>query len=152
MRTRLMTTATIATAVGLVGLVGAKELLGQSSQPTPIALPIGVATLEAAPSASPTAAATSGSATYTGEATATRYGDIQVQITVEGGKVTDVVAVAYPNQDRHDQQINATAIPQLRSEALDTQSARISSVSGATYTSAGYITSLQSALDQAGLS
>lgn len=87
--------------------------------------------------------------TYTGDAVRTRYGNVQVQITVSGGVVTDVQVPQYPNNDRKDQQINARALPILISETTETQSADISMVSGATYTSDGYIQSLQSALDQA---
>jgi len=87
--------------------------------------------------------------TYTGDAVRTRYGNVQVQITISGGVVTDVQVPQYPNNDRKDQQINARALPILISETTETQSADISMVSGATYTSDGYIQSLQSALDQA---
>ena len=89
--------------------------------------------------------------TYTGDAAATRYGNVQVQITVSGGQITAAEAIDYPNNDRHDQQINAYAIPILNSEAVAAQSANIDAVSGATVTSDGYITSLQSAIDAAHL-
>jgi uncharacterized protein with FMN-binding domain len=74
-----------------------------------------------------------------------------VQITVAGGKVTAVDVVEYPNGNGRDQQINARALPVLVSETLKAQSAHIDMVSGATVTSDGYVESLQSALDQAGL-
>lgn len=89
--------------------------------------------------------------TYTGDAASTRYGDVQVQITVSGGQITAAEAIEYPNNDRHDQQINAYAIPILNAEAVEAQSASIDAVSGATVTSDGYITSLQSAIDAANL-
>lgn len=95
--------------------------------------------------------ANSADGTYTGDPVATRYGDVQVQITVSGGRITAADAIAYPNADRHDQQINAYAIPILNSEAVDAQSASIDAVSGATVTSEGYLTSLQSAIDAANL-
>jgi uncharacterized protein with FMN-binding domain len=76
---------------------------------------------------------------------------VQVTVTVTGGKLTDVSAVQLPQADRRDIEINNFAVPQLRQEALDAQSANIDSISGATFTSDGYIQSLQSALDQAGL-
>jgi len=79
----------------------------------------------------------------------TRYGPVQVQITVAGGLITDVQAVDYPDGNGRDRQINARAIPILVSETLDAQSAEIDFVSGATYTSDGYQQSLQSALDEA---
>ena len=58
-------------------------------------------------------------------------------------------AIQYPNRDRHDQQINSYAVPVLNAEAVDAQSAHIDAVSGATYTSVGYVRSLQSAIDEA---
>jgi uncharacterized protein with FMN-binding domain len=76
---------------------------------------------------------------------------VQVRITVANGTVTAVEAVDYPQNNPRDAQINAYAIPQLNSEVLAAKSASIDMVSGATYTSEGYISSLQSALDQAGL-
>lgn len=93
----------------------------------------------------------SASKTVTGDAADTRYGPVQVQITVTNGKITAVNATEYPQNDPRDQQINAFAIPQLNQEALSANSASIDMVSGATYTSEGYLSSLQSALDKAGL-
>jgi len=111
----------------------------------------GGTTPNAGSSGSGSASSSSADGTYTGDAAATRYGDVQVQITVSGGKITAAEAIQYPNNDRHDQQINAYAIPILNSEAVDAQSASIDAVSGATVTSDGYITSLQSAIDAAHL-
>jgi len=95
--------------------------------------------------------ATGSSGTYTGDAVQTRWGIVQVQVTVANGKITKSEAVQYPNQNPRDQEINAYAVPQLNSEVVAQQSASIDSVSGATVTSNGYTTSLQSALDQAHL-
>lgn len=86
---------------------------------------------------------------YTGDAVNTRYGPVQVAITVSGGAVSDVQVVDYPSSNPRDRQINERAIPELVSETISTQSAEIDMVSGATYTSDGYIRSLQSALDEA---
>jgi len=72
-----------------------------------------------------------------------------VQITVSGGVITDVQTPAYPDYSSRDRQINQDALPQLISETLSAQSAQIDMVSGATYTSTGYLDSLQSAIDQA---
>jgi uncharacterized protein with FMN-binding domain len=91
------------------------------------------------------------SRTVTGDEAQTMYGPVQVKITVAGGKVTAANAIEYPLNDPRDQQINSYAIPALNSEAVAASSAHIDTVSGATYTSQGYITSLQSALDKAGL-
>jgi len=102
------------------------------------------------PSSSSTST-TAGTVTVTGSSYQTRYGPVAVQITVAGGKVTAAEAVTYPTQSGRDRQINARAIPVLNAEAVAAQTAKIQMVSGATYTSSGYIDSLQSALDKAGL-
>lgn len=82
-----------------------------------------------------------------GAVESTPYGPLQVQVTVSGKRITDVTAVKFPSDQPLSQEINAIALPELRSEALSAQSARIDGVSGATLTTAGYIASLQSALD-----
>lgn len=89
--------------------------------------------------------------TVTGDAADTMYGPVQVQITVKGGKLTAVNVVEYPGATPRDAQINAYALPQLTQEALAAGSARIDAVTGATYISDRYITSLQNALDKAGI-
>ena len=99
--------------------------------------------------ASPSTA--SSAKTVTGSAVDTRWGPVQVQITVTGGKITAATAVVYPSENPRDQQINAYAIPALNKEAIGASSAKIDMISGATYTSDGYIGSLQSALTKAGL-
>jgi uncharacterized protein with FMN-binding domain len=87
----------------------------------------------------------------TGDTAQTRWGPVQVRITVNGGQITDVTAVQYPNGNGRDQEINSYALPVLAKEALAAQSANIDHVSGATVTSDGYVQSLQSAIDQANL-
>jgi uncharacterized protein with FMN-binding domain len=91
------------------------------------------------------------SKTYTGASASTRWGDVQVAITVKDGKITDVAVPVYPSNNGRDQEINAYALPALVQETLTAQNADISTVSGATVTSDGYLQSLQSALDAAGL-
>ncbi|MDQ1020916.1 FMN-binding protein [Streptomyces afghaniensis] len=91
-----------------------------------------------------------GTKTVTGDTVQTRWGPVQVRITLENGRLTDVTAVSYPTDNPRDQEINSFALPRLRGEALQAQSASIDTVSGATYTSDGYRRSLQSALDSAG--
>jgi uncharacterized protein with FMN-binding domain len=99
-----------------------------------------------------TAAAGAGkSGSFTGTAADTIFGPVQVRATVAGGKLTAVTVLQVPDRGGYEQNIVATDVPQLTSEALSAQSAHIESVSGATYTSQGYMQSLQSALDQAGL-
>jgi uncharacterized protein with FMN-binding domain len=91
-----------------------------------------------------------GSASYTGSLIATRYGDVQVRITVSDGVITDVRAVALP-VGGHSGRISSIVEPMLRSEAMSAKSASINIISGATYTSLAYAQSLQSAIDAAGL-
>ncbi|WP_338776662.1 FMN-binding protein [Streptomyces sp. DG1A-41] len=86
--------------------------------------------------------------TVTGDVAQTQYGPVQVRITVAGGKVTKAEAVQAPKGGRSDQ-ITASSVPRLNQAAVATGSAEIDAVSGATYTSAGYRKSLQSALDKA---
>jgi uncharacterized protein with FMN-binding domain len=89
--------------------------------------------------------------TVTGAVVQTRWGPVQVSITVADGKITAVDVPQYPDGNHKDEEINADALPTLRQETLSAQSADIDMVSGATVTSDGYLQSLQSALDQAGL-
>ena len=98
-------------------------------------------------SAAPTTKAASG--TFLGSSVQTRYGPVQIKITYAAGRVTGVVAVQLPSGRSRDAEINNYAVPILESETLAAQSANINSVSGATYTSDGYVQSLQSALDAA---
>jgi uncharacterized protein with FMN-binding domain len=86
---------------------------------------------------------------YTGTSSANQFGDVQIKLTISGGKITDVAALNYPSADRHSLQISKYAIPQLKQEVLIAQSASINSVSGASYTSQSYVESLQSAINQA---
>jgi uncharacterized protein with FMN-binding domain len=90
-------------------------------------------------------------ATYTGDAADTRWGPVQVRITVQGGKITASEAVQYPQNNGRDAEINGFALPILNQEVVQKQSAAIDTVSGATVTSDGYLQSLQSAIDQAHL-
>ena len=79
----------------------------------------------------------------------TRWGPVQIQVTITSGKITDVTTLQRPSGNDRDDEINAYAVPQLRAEVLAAQSANIDTVSGATVTSGGYIESLQAALDAA---
>jgi len=98
-----------------------------------------------------TASGSTASKTYDGDSVDTRWGPVQVRITVVGGKITASEAIVYPNGNREDQQINSFALPVLNQEVVAQQSASIDMVSGATVSSEGYLTSLQSAIDQAHL-
>jgi uncharacterized protein with FMN-binding domain len=102
-------------------------------------------------SAAPKASVTTPAAarTVTGTVANTQYGPMQVQVTLAGPKITKVTVLQRTDDGAESDQIDATAIPRLTSETLAAQSAHIDAVSGASYTSSGYIQSLQSALDQA---
>jgi uncharacterized protein with FMN-binding domain len=152
--------AICATAAGLVLLLTFKTHTQSAAPGTSPAAALGSpspGSSGAAGSAAPasTAAGTQAAGpakTVTGAAWPTIYGPVQVRVTVKAGKVTAVTAVEYPTGTPRDEQINTFAIPQLNSEALAAGSAKIDTVSGATYTSGGYVGSLQNALDKAGIS
>jgi len=105
-----------------------------------------------AASSTPAASSSAGKltdGTYTGTTSETRYGPVQVEITVSGGSITDVKALQLTNAEPRSVQISNEAAPLLRSEVLKAQSASVATVSGATYTTDGYLSSLQSAIDKA---
>ena len=117
----------------------------QTSTPSQQSTPAAVST----PAAPAAPAAISG--TFTGAAANTRFGPVQVQVTIVNNKITNATALQYPTESFRDQQINQQAIPYLIQETLAAQSANIQGVGGASYTSTGWILSLQSALAKAGL-
>lgn len=87
--------------------------------------------------------------TFTGSTISTRYGDVQVSVTIASGKITAVTALHLTDDDGRSMEISAQAAPLLEQEVLDAQSAQVDTIGGATYTSDGYLQSLQAALDQA---
>lgn len=87
--------------------------------------------------------------TYTGTTTTFRFGTVTVTATISGGRITSLTETLVSDGDRHSDQINARAVPTLKTSILDANGADVTTVSGATYTSDAYLTSLQSALDQA---
>jgi len=89
--------------------------------------------------------------TYAGSVVQTRFGSVQVQITVQAGKITDVTALQLTDAERKSVQISNRAAPLLRAEVLQSQSADVQTISGATVTSDAYLNSLQAALDAANL-
>jgi uncharacterized protein with FMN-binding domain len=153
--------AIVSTIAGLVLLLSFKTHSATSRPPAVIgtADPGGGAATTPSSSASSSASSTStakrpsssATRTVTGSSVDTQWGPVQVQLTVRSGKITKVSVVEYPNGNPRDQEINSYAIPQLVQETLAAQSDKIDIVSGATVTSDGYVGSLQSALDKAGL-
>jgi len=91
---------------------------------------------------------TPGETAVTGHVAHTVYGPVQIQLIVKSGKIVKVAVLEQPMNTIHDIQIGEFAFPRLISETLAAQNAKIDTVSGASYTSAGYISSLQSAVDQ----
>jgi len=154
--------AIVTTAVALVLLLTFKtqtQSAGPAGSPASVVgspAPGGTGTATAA---SPTGSKPAGSSptpsggtkTVTGTVAQTVYGPVQVKITVKDGRITAATAVQYPSGTPRDYQINSYAIPQLNAAAVAAGNAKIDSVSGATYTSGGYIASLQSAVDKAGI-
>jgi uncharacterized protein with FMN-binding domain len=154
-----------ATVIGLFLLVsfrtppsntGSGVALPARSQPSASSTPPAVTPSGAPPSGGRTPAATaSPSATvlkdgsFTGKDFPNFYGDVQVQVIVSGGKITDVKALQYPTDRPQSAYISSVAIPYLHDEVLKAQSAQIDIISGATFTSDSYAQSLQSALAQA---
>lgn len=124
--------------------------VGSSATPTTTSQPTASGSTDSSASTA-NSSTSSNDGSYTGDSVSTRFGDVQVQITVSGGALTDVTALQLTDHDGKSVQISNRAAPVLRSEVLQAGSANVNTVSGATYTSDAYLTSLQSALDQAGL-
>lgn len=91
------------------------------------------------------------SGVFQGDTSYTRWGPVQVEVTVTNGQITDISTLQYPSGDRKSLSISNRVIPWLQQETLNVQSASITGVSGATYTSTGFKASLASALQKAGL-
>jgi uncharacterized protein with FMN-binding domain len=90
---------------------------------------------------------TAGETTVTGKVANTVYGPVQIELVVKSHKIVKVAVLEQPTNTIHDIQIGEFAFPKLISETLTAQNAKVDAVSGASYTSAGYISSLQSAVD-----
>jgi uncharacterized protein with FMN-binding domain len=114
----------------------------QASTPTPTQAPV----------PTPTPTVSQGryrDGTYTGAAADASYGTVQVAAVISSGRLADINFLSYPNDRQHSVQVSSYALPILKQEAIAVQSANIDTVSGASYTSAAFIESLGSALNQA---
>lgn len=141
---------------------GTAGVLAFHAQAPPQSATAATATAAATPAATstPSSATSSGSSsssstasvshTATGDAVDTQYGAAQVRVTVKSGKIASIQALQLQGNDPRSVQISSSAAPILKQEALSNQSAAIDAVSGATFTSASYDQSLQSALDKLG--
>ncbi len=131
-----------------INLGSGGSAFGNATGPAPAASPGG----QPHPSPSGGSGGASGGAsatrTVTGQSIDIGYGIVQVRVVLSGHRIDDVVAVQLPSGGRSGD-IASFAVPELRREVLDAQSANIDSVSGASYTSYGYAKSVQSALDAA---
>jgi uncharacterized protein with FMN-binding domain len=150
----------VSTAIGLVLLLSFKSHTpgapksaladtGAGSTPAPTAGPGGAGTGSPAPRRMKRPQGKHG--TFTGDPIDTPYGTMQVAAVVANGKLTSVTVLRHTDVGGRSAQIDAAALPVLKSEAMSAHSANIDVVSGATYTSQGYARSLQSALDKAGI-
>jgi uncharacterized protein with FMN-binding domain len=126
---------------------------GSSAAPAPPASSGSGAAGSAGSGSSSTAQAATGSTlksgTFTGSTVQIPFGNVQVQVVVKGGRITDVQPLQMPTAHARSQMISQYVAPMLRQEVLQAQNAQINLVSGATYTSEAYAQSLQAALDQA---
>ena len=120
-----------------------------STSTKPASKPTKNATAPAPAQTKPAASGVTG--TFDGNTASTRWGPVQVRIVVKDGKIVAASALQSPDGDSRSRSISDQAIPYLVQETLAAQSAQISGVSGASYTSNGWFTSLQSALKKAGL-
>jgi uncharacterized protein with FMN-binding domain len=150
----------VSTAIGLVLLLSFKSHTagppkpalagaGAGSTPAPTAGSGSAASRSPSPRRTKRSQGTRG--TFTGDPIDTPYGTMQVAAVVANGKLTTVTVLQHTDVGGRSAQIDAAALPVLKSEAMSAQSANIDAVSGATYTSQGYARSLQSALDKAGM-
>jgi len=151
--------ALVGTVAGLAALLSFKThsgLTGGAALPAaslPSSAPSSTSGGASAPSSSapPKPGQSSAAKTIAGQAIQTRYGVVQVQIVVSGQKIQNASFLQLTADDPRSAEINSQAGPILLQQTLSAQSSQIDGVSGATYTSQGYLQSLQSALDQAGI-
>ncbi|WP_393099582.1 FMN-binding protein [Streptomyces sp. LN325] len=138
--------ATVSGIVLLLSLKPASDPASASAQGA--AAPQQSAAAQESPQGGSARQSSSGARTVTGDVAQTQYGPVQVRVTVSGGKVTKAEVVQIPTGGRSTE-VSNSSVPRLNQEAVAAGSADIDAVSGATYTSAGYKKSLQSALDKA---
>lgn len=153
-----------ALVIGLFIIYGLAKRESETTTQIPLQqLPTALTTPPAAPATTTAATPTPGQAaanppttqgqykngTYTGSTADAYYGNVQVQVTISGGRITAVNFLQYPSDRSTSVYINSQAMPYLQQEAIAAQSAQVNVVSGATYTSQAFQQSLASALAQA---
>ena len=138
--------AVVIVVVVLVLALHNRQKVQRSATPVQTSSPGGTTSTPSGGSTPSTPATGSVSGVFTGTTVEMQYGPVQVAIDVQGGKITDVKALQYPVDRPRSQFINSQAVPLLRSEVLEAQSANINLISGATFTSEAFATSLQAAI------
>lgn len=136
----MKTRATVLGALASIGVLAVGWAVGAATG----------STTTSASSSSASGSSTAKDGTFTGSVASTQFGNVQVSVTIADGKITDVAALQLTDREQRSVEISNNAAPLLEAEVLQAQSASVSSISGATYTSEGYLTSLQAALDTAG--
>ena len=151
----MSTRAKVAAVIASAGVLGAGWAVGTANGATvATTTTTGTTATTGTTTSGTTTKTTSGSTTYkdgtyTGTTVTHRYGSVTVTVTISGGKITNVSAQALDGGDRRSQSIDSQAVPMMKTEVLSANSAKVSTISGATYTTTAYITSLQSALAKA---
>jgi uncharacterized protein with FMN-binding domain len=140
--------AVIVVVAVLVLVLHHQRKIQRSSTPVHVSSPGGRTSTPSGGSTPPTPATSSVSGVFTGPTVEMEYGPVQVAINVRGGKITDVKAMQYPVDRPRSQFINSQAVPLLRTEVLQAQSANVNVISGATFTSEAFARSLQAAIEQ----
>lgn len=149
---RRITLFIVSTIGALVLLFSYRTSGGPASAPAAVTAGAGPVGIVGGGAVTPGAAPSNGSTgnlTVNGSVARTRWGPVQVQVTIANGRITEVSAIQYPDGNRRDQEINSYALPELHDQVIAAQSANIDGVSGATVTTNGYRQSLQAALDTA---
>jgi uncharacterized protein with FMN-binding domain len=144
-RAPIVLSATVAGVAGVLSFHAQPQTLTSAPSPS-----VATGKAPAGAGSGTSSKSSTGTKTATGAVAQNQYGNVQVRVTVAGGKITQVTPVQLPQSDPKSAQISQYAAPQLQSEVLAAQSAKIDGVSGASYTSQSYDTSVQSALDQLG--
>ena len=134
------------TAVLVVGWQAGGAVLAQETPTTSQQTAISATRTTPTTTTTPTGPA---DGTYTGSSVHTRFGSVQIAVTISQGSIVDITALHLTDADGKSVQISTRAAPILRQEVLTSQSANVSTVAGATYTTKAYLSSVQSALDQA---
>ncbi len=138
------------------GLSPSPSVSASSSVPSPS--PTAAATTAAAPVAAKPVAAKPAvvkpagpTGVYVGPMVSTAYGNMQVRLAINNGKITQVQPLVVGLGDSTSRRINASAVPQLQRRVLASQTWKVSYVSGASYTSKGILASVRGAMAKAGL-